>query len=222
MKTLFLISLTFIIANCNRTADTIDLRGADTNDKNSKAYNDGPIILFGDSVANGEGSTDPDFALQGCFEKAASENVLLIAEDGATSEMAKQFLDNTVSEKPALIIVSLGGNDVLQDAFSGNFPEDQTFANLREIYQNLTASGAVVVQMGLNPPENPLYNIDSSRLPLIKSIAQDEGVLFVENTFEGLWQNTDLMADMVHPNDDGYAIVCDRLKEAVAPHFVLK
>ena len=71
-------------------------------------------------------------------------------------------------------------------------------------------------------PSFPPLRSHSSRLPLIKSIAQDEGVLFVENTFEGLWQNTDLMADMVHPNDDGYAIVCDRLKEAVAPHFVLK
>ncbi len=197
----------------------------DYNIKNSKAYNDGSVILFGDSIARGEGASSDVKSLVGCMALASGGKIVSnMANDGATTVDSMNFLNFAVSNKPALAVISLGGNDAIIDAFDQSIPETKTLDNIRKIFKSFTEAGTLVLHIGLNPPANPNFpiDVDTSRLSKIKGIAVEEGVLFLENSMEGMWGNPEYMADEVHPNDKGYALLCDRVKSLLAPHFTIQ
>lgn len=188
--------------------------------QNTKAYNVGPAAVFGDSVAFGTGANLVGSRPQACLSRlvGATNN---FAENGATTQDAMGSLQDLLDSKPSVVLISLGGNDVLAALFGGGaIPESETLENLREIFSALTDAGSLVIHLGLNPPSNPLYPVDSSRLGKIKAVAQQEGVIFLENSFQGFWGNSSFMADDIHPNDNGYNILCDRVSQALEPHLI--
>ena len=191
--------------------------------KNSKSYNvDGAIVLLGDSIARGVGAINQEKALQGCFDSSSDQEVYTYARDGGTTEDSMDLLKMASESKPSLTLVSLGGNDVVADAIDNNFPEELTLKNIRTIFKSLTEAGSLVIHLGLNPPTNPDFPLDTSRLTAIKSVAAEEGVIFLDSSFSGMWGNTDYMSDDIHPNDKGYSVLCDRVKKALGPHFTFK
>lgn len=198
--------------------------GSSTNPviKNSKAYNPGFINLYGDSIARGLGASSPQKSLEGCLSRAANEFVINSAVQGATSADGVAALPKTINEKSALVVISLGGNDIFVDYADGSLPEEKTLKNMRAIFKAFTQSKSLVLYLGLNPPPYPGVQIDTSRLKKINQIAREEGVIYIEDTLKGLWGNPDFMSDEVHPNDKGYAVVCERVLKALQPHFNLK
>ena len=186
--------------------------------KNTKAYNGGPIIVFGDSVANGYGASSKSTSLNGCMASVPSW-VVNVSSDGATTSDSLSFLDDALNEKPSIVLISLGGNDVINDAMYGSLAEEVTLKNIRKIFRSFTDNGSLVIHLGLNPPRHPVYPADSSRLQKFYTIAVEEGVIFLENSFAGLWGNSDYMSDEIHPNDKGYSILCTRVMTALNPHL---
>ncbi len=191
------------------------------NIKNAKAYNPGPALLFGDSIARGVGASSELKSLVGCMLDLQSELVSNMAQEGATTPDALKLLDSAIDTKPSIVLISLGGNDLIVDAIQNDLPEKTTLDGLRKIFRDLVTGGSLVIHLGLNPPADLDFPIelDTSRLGKIKAIAVEEGVLFIENSFEGMWGNPEYMSDSVHPNDAGYALVCQRIQKAVAPHL---
>lgn len=193
--------------------------------KNSKSYNDGSVVLFGDSLARGEGASSDIKSLVGCMALASGGKIVSnMAISGATTVGSMNVLNFAIDDKPALAIISLGGNDAIADAFNQSIPESETLDNIRTIFKSFTDAGTLVLHLGLNPPPNPNVplEVDTSRLLKIKDIAEEEGVLFLENSLAGMWGNADYMADEVHPNDNGYALLCNRVKTLLAPHFTIQ
>lgn len=139
---------------------------------------------------------------------------MTFAVPGLTSQQAIDLLPDLIALKPAAVLVSLGGNDVLREMSGQVFPQQQTFNHLTQIYSTLQSRGVMIVHMGLNPPSPA-----ATRLAAIEPIARQLGVLFASSTMAQLWGNKTFMADDLHPNDLGYAVVCERLAQVMNPHF---
>ena len=172
----------------------------------------GVIAVAGDSLARGRGATNPDNRTPGCFRQNFPGQVESFGVDGRTSYQLLGDLSEVEAVQPKLIFVSSGGNDAIKDFWFGFYPEERTLREMDEIFDRLLATGAVVVYLGLNPPQKA-----AARLPKISALAASKGVLVVDG-MQGLW-GTDFMRDQFHPNDQGYQKMCARIVEALQPYY---
>ena len=195
----------------------------------------GNIIAFGDSLTAGVGATaGRDYVSQ--LAEALSTSIENEGISGNTTEDALARLESDVIAKnPEVVIVWLGGNDILQryyeDVFTGaqnpgladtlrlillritgKLPEPQgitvaeTFENITEVVTRIQDSGAVVVLVGFSGGV-----FDSSLENRYRAVATETGALFVPNALGGVIGRPSLMSDLVHPNNSGYSIVAERV-----------
>ncbi|MCB0390624.1 MAG: hypothetical protein KDD58_05015 [Bdellovibrionales bacterium] len=184
---------------------------------NSKPSFSGPIVVFGDSIAMGLGASSEEKSLIGCFREAKKQNnmVINLGNEGETTRTALTRLNELNQYQASAIVISLGGNDVLED-ISNTFPftEKETFENISKLYKELIKSRALVVQIGISPPF-----MEAKRLPKIKQIAEKHGVLYISESMKNMWNNPRYMSDAVHPNDLGYSLLCSRVIKAMQKHY---
>lgn len=198
------------------------LRSSSISVKNSLTHNDGPVIIFGDSIAEGFGATSEAQSLVGCLERFTDKEVVLLAESGSTSKSMVTKVVEAQNLNPSLVIVSLGGNDVLEHNYYRNFPPLQTYSYMENILYRLISFNSLVLYLGLNPPKSMTQSlgIDASRLKRVGDIAVLEGAILIPDGFEGLWGKSEFMADQLHPNDLGYKKICQKIQDALAPHYL--
>lgn len=192
-------------------------------------------VVFGDSLARGAGVTEEASRFSNCLEAKTGKRFVNMGVDGETSYEALSRLDKVNIHKAKLVIVSLGGNDALRHladlkknmgsgsinrSFDGKYAAKHTQTNLQQIYQSLKANGSTVVHLGISPPrtfENMRSLLRDDRLEQIAKTADDAGVEYFPKSLEGLWLDSNLMADELHPNDDGNLIVCERIYNFILP-----
>ncbi|MCO5113910.1 MAG: SGNH/GDSL hydrolase family protein [Bdellovibrionaceae bacterium] len=184
--------------------------------KNSHSYNEGPIVVFGDSLAYGHGATSEEKTFTGCFRNVYGKTVINMGQNGATSSDVVGRINQVTQLKPSMVFVSLGGNDILRRNAS-----ETTLNNMRKIFKSFTEEGSLVLYLGLNPPQSFFMGkfIDVKRFRQIKDIAKEEGVLFIDDAFKDLWKKSEYMFDDIHPNDNGYSTICSRLIGLLEPHY---
>ncbi len=127
-------------------------------------------------------------------------------------------VDQVIKLNPSIIVLSVGGNDLMSDILDHNFPESLSFSNLTKILSALTKASAIVVQMGLViiDHETELPAQEARRLPLFEYIVNKfDNTLFVPNIMNGFWENEAILFDSLHPNDEGYRIICKRLVDKI-------
>ena len=183
-------------------------------------------VVFGDSLAQGYGVTNKENDLAHCLTRKSNEYFVNLGIKGDTTEGALNRVNSILELRPQVAIISLGGNDILKYIKElpsliykkAQFSKQKTFENLEVIYQALNAAKVRTFHMGISPPRT-LSNwkslIRDSRLEEIEDIAINKGVTFIPRTLRELWTNPELMFDNLHPNDNGYKIVCDRVYEAL-------
>jgi acyl-CoA thioesterase I len=170
----------------------------------------GPLIAFGDSLTQGVGSeggrTYPDH-----LAELLGQPVVNRGRSGETAAEALRRLDNEVlAARPGVVFVCLGGNDLLQRR-----DPDETFAALESIVSRATDDGALVVLIGVEGL--PLLSADfGSRY---KALARQYGCVYVPDVLKGIISKSELMADRIHPNSQGYALFAERVARAVRPHL---
>lgn len=184
--------------------------------KNPKPRNGkSTVAVVGDSLAVGTGAQNPASTIEQCLRREMKlSNVFTVAQDGLTTRQTSDLFSSLAEVKPRVVVLSLGGNDVLLAAAGQAFPEEETLENLRKFYRQLTDKGVLVVQLGLNPPTP-----EAARLPKIAAVAAAEGVVYVPDILQGLWKDSRYMTDPIHPNDAGYAKVCERVVAAMKPLY---
>jgi lysophospholipase L1-like esterase len=112
------------------------------------------------------------------------------------------------------VFVSSGGNDAISDYFvPGSYPAEQTMHEMEKMFDDLQATGAVVLYLGLNPPYT-----GGERMPEIWKLAESKGVIVVDGLAD-LWGDKDKMSDDLHPNEEGYKIFCERIEKAVTGYY---
>jgi lysophospholipase L1-like esterase len=176
----------------------------------------GSIFVVGDSLADGRKATKKELTPTGCLARLPNKKVYDRAVSGLTSERVLKVMQvvKTSSPAPHLIFISSAGNDARKESNKpGSYPEKQTMKEMEKIFDIALNTGAVVAYLGLNPPV-PF----AARLPKVSALAESKGIIVVDG-MNGFWENSTLMADDLHPNDKGYAIMCDRMIAAISPYY---
>lgn len=166
----------------------------------------GDWVAFGDSLTSGfgasEGNDYPTLLAQRIGRKIINKGV-----PGETTENALRRVDEIVRLKPRVVLLCFGGNDGLQQ-----LPMDKTFANLREIIDRLQANGSFVVLIGVRSA-----SVSDRYATPFKKLAEEKHALYVPNILKGVLGSPSLMSDYIHPNDDGYKAIAERLDKILEP-----
>lgn len=173
---------------------------ADSQVKNVPLRPTGPILFFGDSLAEGVGATT-GHDLSALLTKHLGEPVVNYGVAGDTTRQGLARVAVAVDEHPRLVLILLGGNDFLQKV-----PRDETFANLKTIVEAFQSDGAAVVVIGVRSGI-----IGGGADDRYETLAEETESAYVEDVLKGVFGNPALMSDAIHPNDKGYEKIAERL-----------
>jgi acyl-CoA thioesterase-1 len=160
-----------------------------------------PVLALGDSLTFGTGAT-PDTSYPSVLAALSGWQIINAGVPGDTSAQALERLPELLQEhKPALVLVSIGGNDLLR-----RLPEADTRANLQRICELAQRAGAQVLVLAVPRPslaaaftgslsDHPMYAEVSAALKLPLH-AQGWASVLADET---------LRADQIHANARGYA-----------------
>lgn len=159
------------------------------------------IIAFGDSLVRGKGAS-PGKDWVSLVSTQLGVPILNKGRNGDTTRAALARLDRDVIQNdPRVVIVCLGGNDVLR-----RLPQKETFKNLTRIIDRIQETGAGVVLVGIRggllvDPYDDAF----------ESLANTKRTYFVPDIMENILGNKARLADAVHPNDLGHQHVAKRI-----------
>ncbi len=162
------------------------------------------IVAFGDSLVEGVGAT-PGNDFVSVVERTLGVEIINRGKSGDTTANGITRVDEVIADDPGIVIVLLGGNDALR-----RIPKQETFANLGAIIERLQSAGAVVVLLGVRGGI-----LGDGYANEFEALAETYHTPHVSNVLEGLITNPKLMHDGIHPNDQGYAIVAERVTEVL-------
>lgn len=165
-----------------------------------KIQNSGPIIIFGDSLAYGTGATEGN-DIASILQDRLGQRVLNAGIPGNTSADARERLAGVVSKEPSIVVVIIGGNDVLR-----RIPKEQTLENVRTIIHEIEKNGARAVLVGIS---TLAYNSS------YRDIAHEFNIEFVPRLLDKTKGDASLMSDPLHPNDQGYRIFATEIERAI-------
>lgn len=160
------------------------------------------IIAFGDSLVAGQGAS-AGRDLVSVLSQRLGVPIINAGRNGDTSRSALARLDHAVvSRNPRVVIVLLGGNDLLR-----RIPREETFENLAAIVERIRRRGAAVLLVGLSigPFMDPYARG-------YEDLARRTSAALVPDILDGIIGRADRMSDGVHPNDRGYQMMADRLE----------
>lgn len=159
------------------------------------------VVAFGDSLTAGVGTTgDNDYV--SVLSNRTGVAIINAGRSGDTTATALARIDGAVLSRDAdIVIVLLGGNDLLQSV-----PVQQRIDNITTIVQRIRGDGAAVILVGLG---NGSLDPFEGALP---GIASQTSSTLVPAILEGIIGVSSLMADLIHPNNAGHAIIADRIE----------
>ena len=163
------------------------------------------VVAFGDSITFGTGAA-PHESYPVVLEKIIGRRVVNSGVPGeVTAEGLARLPKVLEREKPALVIICLGGNDLLR-----GMSKKQAADNIREMIRLTVQHGAAVILIG-----TPALGLSVSPEPFYREIAKEMNVSLEEKTLSDILADSALKADLIHPNAAGYR----RLAEAIAAHM---
>lgn len=200
-------------------APSVETPGAPSADASADAAYDHLIVAFGDSLYAGYGLAQGEgFAPE--LERALAAEGLAVrvvnaGVSGDTSQAGRQRLAFTLDgldRAPDLVIVGLGGNDMLR----GLSPEE-TRANLAAILEELDRRGIAAALTGMVAAPNLGPDYADAFNPIFADLAREYDVPLYPFFLDGVIQRPELMLpDGIHPNAEGIDIVVERLAPIVA------
>ncbi len=165
------------------------------------------VIAFGDSLVQGVGAS-PGQDLVSVLSRRLQVPIVNAGRSGDTTASALARLDGAVlHRRPRVVLVLLGGNDLLR-----RLPPEETRANLETIVSRIRDRGAAVVMATVE-----LGFLTGSHGAAYERLAERTAAALVPDILGGILGRRDLMADGIHPNDRGYALMADRLEPALRP-----
>lgn len=160
------------------------------------------VVAFGDSLTFGTGAVENE-SYPVVLGQLISRTVVRAGVPGEVTEGALARLQTVIDEhNPKLMIVCLGGNDMLRKVDEG-----QTKTNLRSIIKTLQSQGIAVVLVGVPRPA-----LLTSAAPFYAEMAKEFGLPYEGKIVTDVLYQRDQKSDAIHPNAKGYR----RMAEALA------
>jgi lysophospholipase L1-like esterase len=189
LQRLIILLLLLLFASCSKTPQLTPLA------------KDGVILAFGDSITYGTGAGEGE-SYPAVLEKLSGRRVVNAGVPGEITEAGLQRLPEVLDrEKPALLLLCHGGNDLLR-----KLDQAATANNLREMVRTAQAKGISVVLLSVPAPDlsfsPPQYYAD---------IAKEFSLPIENKALSQILGKGSLKSDYIHPNAAGYR----KLAEAV-------
>lgn len=169
------------------------------------------ILAFGDSLTAGYGLPEAEtltVRLADALNKMGRPaTVINGGVSGDTTADGLTRLDWALADKPQIMILALGGNDMLR----GLDPRT-TRANLDAIIQKTKAEGVEVVLAGMLAPPNLGSEYKAAFDAIYPDLAKAHNLLLMPFLLQDVAQISDLnQGDGIHPNGDGVAVMVRNL-----------
>jgi len=157
------------------------------------------IIAFGDSLVEGVGSsTGGGFVDE--LEVILNIDITNLGVSGNTTRDALIRIDDVLDREAKMVIISLGGNDFIR-----RFPQEEVKRNFDKIISQIQNDGAMVMLLDV-----PGYG------SLVRDLSGNHDAAYVSNILRGLIGRDRYMADAIHPNDEGYRKVAEKIAPELA------
>lgn len=160
------------------------------------------IVAFGDSLTYGTGAAESE-SYPVVLAQLIGRRVVRAGVPGEVTAQGLVRLPQVIEEhQPALVIVCLGGNDMLR-----KLDEAQIRSNLRQIIRTLRDRGIAVVLVGVPKPA-----LLTSAAAFYGELAKEYRIPYEGKILNHIMHQLDLRSDAIHPNAKGYR----RMAEAIA------
>jgi acyl-CoA thioesterase-1 len=158
------------------------------------------VLALGDSLTSGVGAA-ADTAYPAVLQELTGWQVVNGGVSGDTTAQALARLPALLQEhQPALVIVSIGGNDFLRQMSPAGARD-----TIREIIRTARAGGAQVLLVGV--PQVSLLAAGTGRLgdhPMYAELAEELKLPLHAEGWADVLSKPELRADTVHANAQGY------------------
>ena len=181
------------------------------NDLSENTLKSNPLILaFGDSLTYGFGAS-PAFSYPALLGKKSGLHVINAGINGEESAEGLERLPELLKQKPDLVILCHGGNDILRQRSQVELKN-----NLLSMIKLIKESGAIVLFVGV-----PDFNLVGFKtLPLYSDIAKESGVIYEDEILTYIETRQTLKSDYVHPNEKGYEMMADTFMKIIHNHTI--
>jgi acyl-CoA thioesterase-1 len=179
------------------------------------------LLAFGDSLFAGYGLANPDTQSypaqleQALRKDGRSIRIANAGVSGDTTAAGRQRLAFTLDSQPAkpdLVLLELGGNDLLR-----GLPPQQTRENLEAMLVELKKRGIPVVLMGLQAPPNYGGAFQQQFDAIYPDLAKAHNAALVPFVTAKVFADPKLIqADHVHPTAQGVGLLVEETEDAVA------
>ncbi|WP_380786505.1 arylesterase [Sphingomonas sp. R86521] len=176
------------------------------------------ILAFGDSLYAGygldRGQSLPDAIQARLRQGGVNATIVNAGVSGDTSAAGRQrfvFALDNLPRKPDLVLIGLGGNDVLRQIAPA-----ETRANMTAMLEELRRRNIPVMLTGMMAPPNLGVDYTKQFNDIWTDLAAKYQATLYPFILDGVIGNAGLMqADRVHPNPKGVAKIADRITPMV-------
>ncbi len=211
--------LALALAACGSEAPQVDAADSETQAPADIAVEgeEVRILAFGDSLFAGYNLAEhegyPEQLERGLRQEGINARVVDAGVSGDTSAAGRQRLGFVLDQqkvKPDLVMLELGGNDMLR----GLDPSD-TRENFEAMLGELRNREIPVLLMGMRAPPNYGPEYQQRFDELYAELANEYGAMLVPFWLESIYQSPDLFqSDRIHPTAEGVDIlVADTLDD---------
>lgn len=170
-----------------------------------KLPNSATIVALGDSLTYGYG-VDKSQSYPAILAKKSGKKIINAGINGNTSADVLARLDEIIAKKPDLVLLGVGGNDVLR-----RVPSHQTQDNLTAIIKKLQQHHIAVVLIAQPHLSASALFGRASDNPIYARVAKDTGVPLLDGAWSRVLSDDKLKSDQIHGNADGYKEFADEL-----------
>lgn len=162
------------------------------------------IVCLGDSLTVGVGRGSSD-SYPEILARELDQRVINLGVSGDTAGGGLRRIDEVFTHDPWLVIVGLGGNDLLHQ-----IPLTTTDSALNTIVDRIVEHGAVPVLIEVRSPFSRGYRGIFDRI-------EERGVPIVRDVVAEILADPGLKSDRIHPNAEGYRRLAAAVLEIVRP-----
>jgi lysophospholipase L1-like esterase len=169
----------------------------------SKLPSGGVVLTFGDSITFGTGVA-PAESYPSVLEKRIGRRVVNAGVPGEVTAEGRVRLESVLDEnKPALMILCLGGNDFLRHQ-----DETKTVENLRAMISLARSRGVSVLLISV-----PKLGLGLEVPKFYGELAKEFAIPVEGKILKQILSKGSLKSDAIHPNSSGYMILAESVEK---------
>lgn len=177
---------------------------------------DSKVIALGDSLTYGYGAS-PETAYPAVLAEMTRWSIINEGINGNTSADVLARTDQIISQNPDLVLLGVGGNDVLRRVQS-----ETTRANITATIGKLKSANILVVLIAQPHFSASALFGRASDNPIYEDIAKLEHVPLYASGWSKVLSDDTLKSDQIHANSEGYRQFAEGLHDYLQEEGVAK